>query len=273
MELFEVNKSTCIRDGHCVASCPAALISFPKGEYPRPIDGAEDLCIRCGHCVAVCPTASLSHREMPVESCPPVRPDLRLTIDQCEHFLRARRSIRAYKKQAVPQDALRRLIDLASHAPTGHNSQCVEWLVLSDREELHKLASIVADWMRWMIAQMREYALSMHMDRTLSGWEAGRDVFLRNTPALVIAHAEKDNRMAPAACTIALTQLELAATALGLGGCWAGYFMAASSFFPPMTEALQLPAGHQCFGSLMLGYRKYDYHRLPLRLAPRITWR
>lgn len=273
MELFEVNKSTCIRDGHCAASCPAALISFPRGEYPRPIEGAEGLCIRCGHCVAVCSTASLSHREMPVASCPPVRKKLLLSMEQCEHFMRARRSIRAYKKQPVPRETIQRLIDLASHAPTGHNSQCVEWLVVTDREELHKLSSLVADWMRWMIAQMPEYALSLHMDRTLAGWESGRDVFLRNAPLLVIAHAEKDNRLAPAACTIALTYLELASTTLGLGGCWAGYFNAAANFSPPLLTALKLPEGHQCFGAMMLGYPKCDYHRLPLRRPPRVAWR
>lgn len=273
MKLLEINEQTCTKDGRCAASCPAALIALSPGEYPRPIAGADEWCIRCGHCVAVCPTASLTHREMPVEKCPPLRKELLLSGEQCEQFLRARRSIRAYKKQPVPRETIRELIELARYAPTGRNSQCVEWLVLTDREELHRLSSLVADWMRWMLQNMAEYAVSMNMERALAGWESGRDVFLRQAPVLVIAHADKDNRMAPAACTIALTYLELAATSRGLGGCWAGYLMAAATFFPPLGEALPLPAGHQCFGALMLGYPKFDYQRLPLRLPPRITWR
>ncbi len=273
MELLEINEQTCTRDGRCAASCPAALIALSPGGYPRPIAGADKFCIRCGHCVAVCPTASLTHREMPVEKCPPVRKDLQLSVEQCEHFMRARRSIRAYKKQAVPRETIQELIEIARHAPTGRNSQCIEWLVLTDREEMHKLSSIVADWMKWMLQNMTEYAVSANMDRTLAGWESGRDVFLRQAPVLIIAHAEKDNRMAPAAATIALTYLELAATTRNLGGCWAGYFMAAANFFPPLGEALQLPAGNHCFGALMLGYPKFNYQRLPLRLSPQITWR
>ncbi|MEJ2047357.1 MAG: nitroreductase family protein [Dehalococcoidia bacterium] len=99
-----------------------------KGEYPAPTADAEEICIRCGHCVAVCPTASLSHREMSIEKCPPIQKELHLSITQCEQFLRARRSIRTYKEQSVPKNELLKLIHLARFAPTGHNSQSVEWL-------------------------------------------------------------------------------------------------------------------------------------------------
>lgn len=79
--------------------------------------------------------------------------------------------------------------------------------------------------------------------------------------------------MAPHACTIALTYLELAATSMGLGTCWAGYFNVAATSFPPMQEALALPPGHQAFGSMMVGCPKFSYHRLPLRNPPAISWR
>jgi len=79
--------------------------------------------------------------------------------------------------------------------------------------------------------------------------------------------------MAPTTCTIALATLELASTAMGLGCCWAGYFNAAATTFPPMLEALALPSGHQSFGAMMVGYPKFTYHRLPTRKMPNITWR
>ena len=273
MKLFEVDQQTCKQDGICAAVCPIGIIDFEEGGFPSPVDEAEQLCIRCGHCVAACPTGSLSHCEMPIEQCPPVQKDLQLTAEHCEHFLRNRRSIRVYKDKPVPRADLARLIDIARYAPSGHNSQCVEWLVLDNRDELRKLSGIVADWMRWLIGNMPEFALAWHMDRTLQRWEEGNDVFLRDAPVVIIAHAEEGNRMAPAACTIALTYLELAVTSLGLGCCWAGYFTAAATTFPPMKEALSLPTGHQCFGSMMVGYPKFSYHRLPMRKPPSISWR
>lgn len=273
MDIFDVNKETCNRDGICASLCPSGLIVMGEGGYPEPVAEAEEVCIRCGHCVAVCPTGSFSHRDMPVGRCDPVQDALQLTAGQCEHFLRSRRSIRVYKKKDVSRDKIEKLVEIARHAPSAHNSQCVEWLVLGNKHELGKLSGIVADWMGWMIENMPEFAASMHLARTKGRWEAGTDVILRNAPVVIVAHADKENRTAPAACTIALTYLELAATSLGLGCCWAGYFNAAATNFPPMMKALCLPDGHQSFGAMMVGYPKFEYHRLPVRKTPRISWR
>jgi nitroreductase/NAD-dependent dihydropyrimidine dehydrogenase PreA subunit len=273
MNFIEVDQQTCNKDGICSAICPAKLINFTKGEYPTPIAEAEELCIRCGHCVAVCPTSSLLHAKLPLDDCRKVQPELFLSAEQSEQFLRSRRSIRNYRDKIVPQETLQKLIELARYAPTGHNSQSVEWLVLSDRDELTKLVQIVGQWMRWMLANMKEFALSFHIDKALERLEEGEDVVLRGAPVLVVAHAPKEDHMAQTSCTIALTYLELAATGMELGCCWAGYFNAAVSTFPPMQQALGLPEGHQCCGAMMIGYPKFRYHRMPERKAPSIIWR
>jgi nitroreductase/NAD-dependent dihydropyrimidine dehydrogenase PreA subunit len=273
MNLFEVNEKTCNQDGICAAVCPLGIIDFKQGSSPRPAVEAEEVCIRCGHCVAVCPSGSLTHRDMPIADCPPIRQELRLSADHCEHFLRSRRSIRVYKDKAVSREDLARLIETARYAPSGHNTQGARWLVLSNREELQNLSGIVIEWMRWMLEKMPEMALALHIDMTLKRWEEGNDVILRGAPNVIVAHAPKDNRMAPATCTIALAYLDLAATSMGLGCCWAGYFNAAASTFPPMMAALALPEGHQSFGAMMVGHPKFSYHRLPSRRAPEILWR
>ncbi len=272
MDLITVNHETCNQDGICAAVCPAGIIELVKGE-PVPIDDADELCIRCGHCVAICPTASLTHVDIPLESCTPIVKELRITVEQTEQFLRSRRSIRQYKDKSVDKADLNKLIDIARYAPSGHNLQPVEWLVLGDKAELKRLSGIVVEWMRWMLTNMSDVASSMHMDRTVDRYENGYDVVLRDAPAVIVAHAHKENRVAPAACNIALTYLELASTTLGMGACWAGYFNAAATTFPPMEKALNLPEDHKAFGSMMVGYPKYRYQRMPIRNVPRITWR
>ena len=273
MNLLEVDTQTCNQDGICAAVCPARRINFQKGEYPTPISDAEELCIRCGHCVAACPTGCLSHREIPVEQCPPIEKGLLLSAEHCEHFLRSRRSIRVYKDKPVSREDISRLIEVARYAPSAHNAQCAQWLVLDNGDELQKLSGIVVDWMRWILGNMPEVGLLFHMDRAVQGWEGGMNVILRNAPVVIVTHAEKDNWAASSTCTIAMAYLELAAPSMGLGCCWAGYFTAAATTFPPMQEALSLPEGHECFGSLMVGYPKFSYHRLPERKPPPITWR
>jgi nitroreductase/NAD-dependent dihydropyrimidine dehydrogenase PreA subunit len=273
LELFTINQETCNQDGICAAVCPAGIIGIKDGAYPKPVSDADEMCIRCGHCVAGCPTASLSHKDIPLESCTPIKKELGITHEQSVQFLRNRRSIRQYKDKPVDKTELKRLIDIARYAPSGHNLQPVEWLVLGDKAELRRLSGIVVEWMRWMLTNMPEVASPMHMDRTVDRYENSYDVILRDAPAVVVAHAHKENRVAPAACTIALTYLELASTTMGMGACWAGYFNAAATTFPPMQAALALPDEHQAFGSMMVGYPKYRYQRMPRRNEPKITWR
>lgn len=273
MALIEVNTKTCNKDGICAAVCPGNFINFTKGELPTPIEEIDALCIRCGHCVAACPSASLLHTEIPLEQCQSIKEELSLSAEQGEQFLRGRRSIRNYLDRPVPREQIQHLIEIARCAPTGHNSQTVEWLVITDRNELKRLIAIVGDWMRWMLANMNEFAQSLNLDNALERLEAGEDVVLRDAPVLIVAHAGKDDVMAPVSCTIALSYLELAATSEGLGGCWAGYFNAATNTFPPMRKALDLPAGHKTFGAMMLGTPQFRYHRIPVRKEPSIIWR
>jgi len=271
--IIEVNRETCRQDGVCAAVCPAGLIDFQKGGYPKPVPEAEEICILCGHCVAACPTGSLTHRLMSSEKCIPLQDRLKLTHEQCEQFFKSRRSIRAFKKTPVKQKDIERLIDIARYAPTGHNSECVEWLVLAERDELQRLAGITIDWMRWMIKETPELAKERHLDLVLKRWEGGTDTILRDAPVVILAHAEKDIRLAATGCLIALSHLELAAAGMGMGCCWAGFFFEAATTFTPMMEALSFPDGHDCYGAMMVGYPKYSYHRIPLRKNPRITWR
>ncbi|WP_319524027.1 nitroreductase family protein [uncultured Desulfosarcina sp.] len=272
MALLTIDESTCNRDGICAAVCPTGTIDFSKGEVPRLVNDAREYCIACGHCVAVCPTASISHEKMSPDQCPPIRPELRLTAEQCEQFLRSRRSIRRYKDEPVDRSKIQKIIEIASHAPSGHNSQSAQWRVIDNRDRIEMLAATVIEWMRWMMDNQPEVAAVLHMARAVERWEAGDDVILRGAPALVVAHAPKNDFAAPPACTIALAYMELAAVPMGLGACWAGYFWAASQGFPAMVKALDLPSGHRCYGALMVGYPRFTYQRLPLRRQPVVSW-
>lgn len=264
----------CKRDGICVETCPMGLIEQENdASFPTPEGDAEDLCVECGHCVAVCPHGALSLKSITPEQCPPVRREWLLSPEQAEHFLRSRRSIRAYKDKRVEKELITRLIKIARYAPSGHNSQPVQWLVIHESKEVQKLAGIVIDWMRFMVTHQPGFANFLHMDRVVDRWEKGRDAVCRKAPHVIVAYASKENRMAPAASTIALAYLELAAPSFGLGACWAGYFNAAAALWPPMHKALMLPEDHASFGAMMIGYPKHTYHRLPLRKEPQILWR
>lgn len=274
MSLFQIDESKCKRDGFCVSDCPMGIIEMKtKESFPSPVFHADELCIKCGHCVAVCPHEAISLNWLKPKDCAPMAKDMAPSWEQTSYLMRSRRSIRRYKKKTVDREILNDLINVASYAPSGHNSQPVNWLVIEKKEDMNALASIVIDWMKFMLQAQPDFAKVMHFDRVVAAAELGLDRVLRDAPHMIIAHGLSNLPPAQAACTIALTYMELYAPTKGLGTCWAGYFNAAANFFDPMKQALSLPAGHQTFGALMIGYPTNQYHRIPTRNEPKVTWR
>jgi nitroreductase/NAD-dependent dihydropyrimidine dehydrogenase PreA subunit len=274
MSLFVIDTTKCKKDNICAAVCPLGIIEKgDKSASPTQAGNAEELCVSCGHCVAACPTGALSHREMTPEQCTPIKEELLLKPGQAEQLLRGRRSIRAYRAAPVDRALLTRIVATASAAPSGHNTQPVEWLIIHDASEVRRLTGLVIDWMRFMIQQKPDFAKALLLQHVVAKWEAGIDAVCRSAPHVVVTHAHKDNMMAQSACTIALAYLELAALANGIGACWAGYFDVAARYWPPLQKELGLPVDHTSYGAMMVGYAQYKYYRIPLRKEARISWK
>ncbi len=274
MALFTIDEKKCKRDGICVAECPLKIIEMKDAQStPVPAPDAAKRCIKCGHCVAVCPHAALTHTMMKTADFPEMRREWALSPERAEHFLRSRRSIRTYQNKPVEREKLRKLIEIARYAPTGSNGQLVGWLAVHSRTEVARLTALVVDLMREMIKAKNPFAIGYGLDRFVTAWENGIDLVSREAPALVVAYGPREYGLAQVDCTSALAYLDLAAPSLGLGTCWAGFFMLAYLQWPPFREALAIPAGHAAQGIMMVGYPKYRYHRLVPRNEPRIEWR
>lgn len=274
MSVFTIDRDKCDSCGMCLEECPAGIILIKElGALPSLAKGGEGMCINCGHCVAVCPTGALRHERMKPEECAPISKRLLPSVEQVEHLMKSRRSIRVYKGKPVPRETLAKLIDIARYAPSGGNIQPVRWLVIEDREEVKRLGGLVVDGMRSMIKETPGLADVSYLDLPVRAWDRGIDVIMRGAPHLIVVHARTYIGLSQVDCSIALTYLELAAYSMGLGACWNGIFQMYTTIYPPVMEALQLPDGHQCLGAMMIGYPKYRYRRIPLRKEPKIVWR
>jgi nitroreductase/NAD-dependent dihydropyrimidine dehydrogenase PreA subunit len=262
MELIRVDRDKCNRDGICAAVCPAALIMQEGENFPETITDAIDYCIRCGHCVGACPTGALSHARVPLDECMPLRADLEPSADMVEQFLRKRRSVREFKETPVPRDVLEKIIDVARWAPSAVNVQPVRWIVVEKPADVKHLAGLIAGWMRG----------AGYAPRYLSAWEKGRDMILRDAPQLIIACASSENIWSPVDSAIAITYLELAAQAHGLGTCWSGLLTRASEGNPSIRKFVGLVDNMKICGAVMIGYPKFHYRRIPNRNRAFINW-
>jgi nitroreductase/NAD-dependent dihydropyrimidine dehydrogenase PreA subunit len=274
MSLLIVDESKCKQDGFCARDCPTAIIRLKTKEtYPEMVPGGEQSCLTCGHCVAVCPHGAMSHAKVPFEDCSTIKKELVVDEAQAEQFLRSRRSIRTFRDKPVEKQKIQKLIEIARYAPTGSNTQLVEWLVLAGRDKVKKFAGLAADWARAVLEKDPQASKNPYIPGIVAAWDAGYDAVLRGAPAVIVASAPKKDHNGMVNLTLALSYLELAAPGMGLGTCWAGLLKGAIIGWPPLQKAVGLPEDHTHYYPMMLGYPKAKYFRLPQRKPPKITWK
>jgi len=263
---------------------------------PREIEvrTAEERCINCGHCMAVCPVGALtlhgsSHGVIGTpgaqdpEECLQIRPELNVSKEQMAQLLMGRRTHRAYADRDIPRETIEEIIDVARFAPSGHNSQLTQWLVVSDKEEIRRVGQAVIDFMN----ANKEWNPDLPFpgwdyygtdsDLLVDLWEKGEDPIFRGAPHLVILYGPgflKEYFIAREQAVIRQVYLELAAIPHGIGTVWNGFLTAATMMHPPAQEVVGrlLPEGCDLYDSMSIGYPKNTYQRIPLRLKPMIKW-
>ena len=274
MSFITIDTEKCIQDRICVSECPVRIIRMDShDEYPVPVSGSEDIRLKCGHCVTVCPAGALSLEWLNPEDCKSLNKELYITPEQAEQFLSGRRSIRTFKEKKVPRETLRKLLEIACSAPSAKNRQPWHWIVVEEPAEVQRLVDMIIERMRSAIRDKPAEAEAMGYQGVVALREKGYDRICRNAPHMVIVHAEKDWIYGIEDCALALGHLDLYATTIGLGTCWAGTFYKAVNAYPSILDYLGVPSHHAVFGAMMVGYPRFHYQRIPVRNPPQVTWK
>ncbi len=273
---IEIDSETCTRCGRCITTCPRQLI-VRDGDDVRPVDDLS-LCIACGHCVAVCEPEALHHSAVPSDAVPPVEA-LALNDEQLERFLRRRRSIRRFKSTEVEPEKLDRLFDVARYAPTGKNRQGVHHTVVTGEGilELERAAAgFYRKLIRWLHSPIGRAVVRLKvshkafdelvwglpdLERDVAQVDRGEPTYCHRAPVVVVVHGEPASTMHED-CSYAAYHLMLTAETLGLGTCLIGYITAAATRDPGVGKVVALPAGHQVYSTVAIGYSAEQFYRL-----------
>jgi nitroreductase len=140
--------------------------------------------------------------------------------------IKARRSIRAYKPDAVPEDVLRRVLEAARLAPSARNRQEWRFLVVTEKDKIAKLAEAANG--QSFVAEAPVYLAFCTTKMHVMG--CGVDAGVVDT-------------------SIPFSYVTLAAVAEGLGTCWLGAFDQEKT-----REILDVPEDVLVVGVTPLGY-------------------
>ena len=159
--------------------------------------------------------------------------------------IRSRRSVRRYRSDPVPPDALEAVLNAALWAPSACNGQPWHFTALVSPGRIAALdqasrSAMVAAPLDWAAAMAKNPEFRMFY----------------GAPAVVVVSGRKDESFpAVVDCSIATQNLVLAAESLGLSSCWIGlaywYFQTEEA-----QRELEIPEGYEPLFAVTLGYRE-----------------
>lgn len=136
-------------------------------------------------------------------------------------LVKQRRSVRSYTDEPLSEQEAEQILQAAIYAPSGGNNQSSHFLVIQDRACIQRLREIALQAFSKMQIEEGMYAsLASTIRRAQNG---GYD-FTYGAPMLVLAANRRGYGNAMADCALAMENMFLQATAMGLGSCYINQF-------------------------------------------------
>ena len=269
---FIIDVETCIGCGQCASDCPAMIINMETG-IPAIAPDLEQFCISCMHCVAICSEGSVAiHGYGPQEGLP--LPSKKMTNpEQLEMLIKGRRSMRNYRDENINPQLIDKLIEVASHAPSGHNDRQLLYTLVDDKGILFDLREeAIASLEKLVKEKTLPEGLDMFAD-IIEAWKnSGNDILFRGAPHLLVVSASEESAAPLQDCLIALTTFELYAQSHGVGTIWNGLAMLTiSELVPSLKKRLGIPEDHLIGYVMGFGYPAIQYERTINRRKPLVN--
>jgi nitroreductase len=263
-----------------------------KDAIPQIDEIMLEKCYRCGHCVSICPHGAISHSHFPQGSVNPVNLESLPSYDQVLELMRSRRSKRLFKDKPVEKAVLEKVLEAARFAPSQHNDQSTEFIVVQDKKIIEEITALTAEG----IAKLAGYAknpIARMMIRRAMGkrgaatlfefapemegladlYKSGTDWILREAPVLILFCADSAGGTFSATnANLALHNATLAAETLGLGSFYAGFVIHSSERDARIGQLVSLPETHAIYGALATGYPRLKFNKWPERNPAKVKW-
>jgi nitroreductase/NAD-dependent dihydropyrimidine dehydrogenase PreA subunit len=288
MSWVTIDQDKCNQCGICARRC---VRCFTNQNGVITVQADEQCCNICGHCVALCTAGAITHSKMDMENFPLLTPQIRFDPDEFIRFVRQRRSHRGYKEKKVPDELLKKLIEMCRYIPTGSNMQSVQIKVITNKAKIKQLSSLTVDYFQGMIAQVEIAVRKLQKagkeippeleaqrifvnrySRLAMARELGLDPILHQAPVVMLFHSPPNPSTPKDDCVIAAQTVVLAAETMGLGTCYIGLLTNAALNDAPVKAELGLPEENTVYSVLVMGYPRLKFQRAVDRKPITVQW-
>ena len=156
-----------------------------------------------------------------------------------------RRSFRAYKQDQIADDDLQLILKAGMYAPSAMNQQPWHFTVVQNRETLQKISQTIrGNLLKSGVKRFEDMAKSENFN------------VLYSAPTLIIVSGDEKAIAPQCDCTLAMGNMFLAASSVGIGSCWIHALtqLSATEEGAALSKALGIPQGHKIFASGVFGY-------------------
>ncbi len=160
-----------------------------------------------------------------------------------------RRSVRNFRPDAVPDDAIKEIIRAGVFAPSAMNAQPWRFVVIRNRETIKKLSDKAKELWVEQSKNMQSFELQRLADMVS---RPNYNLFY-NAPLLIMIFADTSGFMPQVDCSLAAQNMMLAAWSLGLGSCYIGLAQPLEKVASVMKD-LGVPEKYRLVASLIFGF-------------------
>lgn len=272
---LQIDATRCVRCGKCAWVCPSEILRQEEKGGEIRVQHSEE-CIACGHCVAVCAKDAIQHSAFPDGTTHPIDYAQLPTADQLFALMQARRSNRALTSRPVPHEALERIVEAATLAPTATNARLLSFTVVTDPEQLRtvadftiqvfdKLANLLLNpVVKCLVKPFQPELYEKYAPMFASLKEAyakGEDPILRKATALLIIHSPKSNRFGAEEANLAYQNASLMAESMGVSQIYMGFVLTAIRQAKKGAFSRLLGIEGEVFALMGLGMPAFRYPR------------
>lgn len=176
-----------------------------------------------------------------------------------------KRSVRVYKEQAISEKTLDELIVLGTKASTGSGMEPWGFVIINNKEEIDIWSEKIK---KYLLDNLDEYS---YLHQYESWLKNPKFSVFNHASTLLVIYGNTESHWFKYDCTLAASNIMLAAHAQGIGTCWIGfaeYILNTKEF----KKQYNIPENYELVCPMTLGYMKIDdSHKAlkpPTRKAP-----